>query len=197
MSNRYRDRERRQARRPAFRSQKKTILVVSEGEVTETSYLRGLQADQRNPRFTIKFARDRGDPKTMVSIAKPLKHDFDYDSVWCVFDVDDHPGIPEAMRTARDNGIKLAISNPCFELWVLLHFADQPGRIGRVGLTKRLKKFLKDYDKKIDYATLKSGHDQAIRRARTLEKQARELGDPHRNPSTGVHLLVEMITGKK
>lgn len=196
MSNRYRDRERLQARRPPFRSQHKTILVVAEGEVTETSYFRGLEADQRNPRFTIKFARDRGAPRTMVSIAK-TQLDLGYDSVWCVFDVDDHPGIPEAKRMARDNGIKLAISNPCFELWVLLHFADPPGYLGRVALTKRLKQFLKGYDKKIDYPTLKSGHDQAIRRARTLEKQARELGDPYRNPSTGVHLLVEKITGKK
>ena len=26
---------------------------------------------------------------------------------------------------ARDNGIRVAISNPCFELWLVLHYAQQ------------------------------------------------------------------------
>jgi len=50
-----------------------------------------------------------------------------YNSVWCVFDVDDHPRVADARQMAADNGIELAISNPCFELWLLLHFRDGPG----------------------------------------------------------------------
>jgi hypothetical protein len=30
--------------------------------------------------------------------------------VWCVFDVDIHPNLPEAKQQARDNGLSLAIS---------------------------------------------------------------------------------------
>ena len=40
-----------------------------------------------------------------------------YDSVSCVFGVDDHPHIPDATAMARDKGIELAVSNQCFELW--------------------------------------------------------------------------------
>lgn len=36
-----------------------------------------------------------------------------------------HPGLTDAIEQARQNGIWLAISNPCFELWLVLHFQDQ------------------------------------------------------------------------
>jgi hypothetical protein len=36
--------------------------------------------------------------------------------VWCVFDIDEHPVIPEAKDQAPANRIELTISNPYFEL---------------------------------------------------------------------------------
>ncbi|MGH3940412.1 MAG: RloB family protein, partial [Pseudonocardiaceae bacterium] len=47
---------------------------------------------------------------------------------WCVFDVEwpkNHPNLKQAIQLARDHNIRLAISNPCFELWLILHFEDQ------------------------------------------------------------------------
>ena len=76
-------------------------------------------------------------PKTLVERAVAMKREaaleakrkkdenLKYDQVWCVFDIDEHPFVPEAKQQARDNGIEVAISNPCFELWALLHFRDQ------------------------------------------------------------------------
>ncbi|WP_278319566.1 RloB family protein [Clostridium tepidiprofundi] len=57
----------------------------------------------------------------------------DGDRVWCVFDVDINYNtnraiqskieeIQKAKKIADKNKIKLGISNPCFELWYLLHF---------------------------------------------------------------------------
>ena len=60
------------------------------------------------------------------------------------FDVDEHPGISDAKQMARASGIKLAISNPCFELWLLLHFREQPGPQNRHRIQHILKTHVRD-----------------------------------------------------
>lgn len=160
-----RNRHRRPGRKSAFREPKPLILVVSEGEVTEREYLLGLQQACYNPRVTIKVAEEHGVPMTLVKTAKQYKNDGEqraarerddnlaYDSVWCVFDVDDHPRIGEAKQMARDNGIDLAISNPCFELWLLLHFRDNPGMQHRTVILQRLRQYVPEFNKHVDFDT--------------------------------------------
>ncbi len=202
-----RNRRRRQGRRPSFRDPKPTILVVSEGEVTEPEYLHGLRRACRNPRVTIEVAKEHGVPMTLVRAAKRYKEEAEvkaarekddnlaYDSVWCVFDFDDHPAIGEAKEMARDNGIDLAISNPCIELWLLLHFSDNPGHQGRKEIRRRLKKHVPKYDKHVDYATYAPGYLQAVTRAAKMDQDAGKAREPHRNPTTGVYGLTELIRG--
>jgi hypothetical protein len=202
-----RNRPRRKGRRPAFRDPKPRILIVTEGEVTEREYLEGFRDECRNPRVTIEVAKEHGVPKTLVKIAKQYKEEAEagaarekddnvaYDSVWCVFDIDDHPAVGEAKKMARDNGIDLAISNPCIELWLLLHFSDNPGMQDRVTIKKRLKKHVPGYDKHVDYAMYEPGYSQAVTRAGKMDQDAKKAREPHRNPTTGVYELTELIRG--
>jgi hypothetical protein len=139
MAQSRRDRDRKPARRAPFRNPKPVILVVCEGKNTEPQYIDGFRRHVRNPRVDIEIAPSTGVPRTLVQVAKEKKENAEeeanrqrdpnlaYDSVWCVFDIDDHPKVGEAKEMARDNNIKLAISNPCFELWLLLHFRENPG----------------------------------------------------------------------
>lgn len=47
--------------------------------------------------------------------------------VWCVFDRDRHPSYREAFELAsRNRRIRLCWSNPCIELWFLMHFLKLP-----------------------------------------------------------------------
>lgn len=47
--------------------------------------------------------------------------------VWCVFDRDSHPSYQEAFEMAsRNKRIRLCWSNPCIELWFLMHFLKLP-----------------------------------------------------------------------
>jgi hypothetical protein len=200
-----RNRHRRQGRRPPFRTPKPTILVVTEGEVTEPEYLGALLRACRNPRVTIKVAKEHGVPKTVVAVAKQYKDEAEasakrerdenlaYDSVWCVFDIDEHPAVGEAKEMARDNDICLAVSNPCIELWLLLHFSESPGMQHRAAIHKRLKKHVPDYDKHVKYELYEPGYPQAVARAGRLDEEAREAGEPNRNPTTGMHELTELI----
>ena len=48
------------------------------------------------------------------------------DELWVMIDVDrwNKSTLQEIAKEARQKGYRLAISNPCFELWLLLHFRD-------------------------------------------------------------------------
>ncbi|MGP0062677.1 MAG: RloB family protein [Isosphaeraceae bacterium] len=173
-----RDRDRRPGRRPPFREPLPIILIVCEGKKTEPEYFRGFVNACQNPRVKIEIAPEHGVPRTLVESARAHKKEAEtaasrqgdenlvYDSVWCVFDVDDHPHIADARQMARDNGIELAISNPCFELWLLLHFRESPGIQPRDTLLSMLASHAREYDKGVAYTTYSEGYPQAVERAK-------------------------------
>lgn len=200
-----RDRKRRPARRKAFKESKPLILIVTEGEATEPEYLEGLARACKNSRVRIEVVGGAGVPKTIVESARDRKKEAKtrarrekddnllFDEVWCVFDVDEHPNIPDAKQMARDNGIELAISNPCIELWLWLHFADQPGIQDRKKLKSKLKQYIPGYNKHVDYSDYAAGYEAAVQRAERLDANAKADGEEGRNPTTGVWRLTEKI----
>ncbi|NEQ68593.1 MAG: RloB domain-containing protein [Symploca sp. SIO2D2] len=200
-----RDRERKKARRAPYRQTKPVILVVSEGKVTEPGYIRTFAQYYKNSRVKIELCGGMGVPKTIVEYAKNRKAEAEkrakreqdenlkFDEVWCVFDIDEHPNIPDAIQMASSNGLCLAISNPCFELWLWLHFAPQPGMRERHALQSMLQKHIPGYDKQIDFANIADGYQDAVLRAEQLENAALEDNEDRRNPTTGVWRLTKSI----
>jgi RloB-like protein len=81
-----------------------------------------------------------------------------------------HPRLQDALVQARDNAISLAVSSPCFELWVLLHFEDCGRHTERDEVVVRLRKHLQGYEKILDYATVAPQYEMAKRRAAMLEQ---------------------------
>ena len=151
-------------RRPAFRSPLPRFLIVCEGTKTEPGYFRETRVLERS---LIELEISPGGvPKTLVERAVEMKkaaalkakrqkdENLKYDHVWCVFDVDEHPFVPEAKQQARDNGIEVAISNPCLELWALLHFRDQRAHIERGPLHHECKQYMPDYEKRLPSSQL-------------------------------------------
>lgn len=205
MASNRRNRERRAARGEPSRAPHKRILVFCEGQNTEPQYLSGFKRWCRNPLVDVVVSPGHGVPLTLVRRAKEAKLEAErqaarerddnvaYDEVWCVFDTDEHPNLGEACTMARDNGIEVALSNPCFELWLLLHFRDNPGLQGREDIADKLKKHVSRYDKHIDFAQYQPGYDSAVERARRLDSDARAAGEDGRNPTTGVYRLTESV----
>ncbi|MBX3251350.1 MAG: RloB domain-containing protein [Myxococcales bacterium] len=203
-----RDRHRRPARRDASREPKPRILCVCEGQATEPRYLEGFKAWCKNPRVEIEIDDSHGVPLTLVKRAWDRKKQAEadakrekdenlrFDQVWCVFDIDEHPHIPEAKDMAAGNGIDLAISNAAFELWLILHFRESPGPQGRYDLVRILKGFLPEYDKgTLDFTAFRDGYRAAVTRSRHLDRDADSTGWPGQNPTTGVWRLTESIRG--
>ena len=117
---------------------------------------------------------------------------------WCVFDVEapkPHDRLHEAVQMARDNGISVAISNPCFELWLVLHFADRERWIDNDASRDLRHQLDGSQGKSVDGATYMGLRDQAILRAKRLQilhtTAGREL--PQDNPSSGMYRLLESI----
>ena len=92
------------------------------------------------------------------------------DEAWLVVDKDqwkDEQLIQLHAWTQRRANYRLALSNPKFEYWLLLHFEDGTGIKSVQNCIDRLKRHLPDYDKGIDPRQLThQGIENAIRRAR-------------------------------
>lgn len=191
-------------RRAPTREPKRRILIVCEGRETEPGYFKELQREVRNPRVEIRIEK-KGVPIRVVKEAARLKEEaqaeatrqrdenFRWDEVWGVFDVDEHAHLDEARRLAQKSGIELAVSNPCFELWALLHFQDQRAHIERQKACAALRRHLPGYDKSLDFPKLYPGYARAVTRAEALDRDAGRHGVPGRNPTTGVYRLTESI----
>ena len=121
------------------------------------------------------------------------------DEYWCVIDVDQHPNLGPAVEKAIANGISVAVSNPCVELWFILHFQDQAAEIGRKRVQAISKELLK-CDKTLDEQALLALDERFLEaRAKAKALDAKHLGDgrpPRSNPSSGVWKLIDRITGQ-
>ena len=190
-------------RRRAFRPPLPRFLIVCEGTKTEPGYFREMRSLERS---LIELELSPGGvPKTLVERAMAMKKDaaarakrekdenLKYDHVWCVFDVDEHPFVPEAKQQARDNSIEVAVSNPCFELWALLHFCDQRAHIERGPLHHKCKEYMLGYEKELPSSQLHRRYAEALQRAMALDEWQERRGCAEANPSTGVYRLMEQI----
>jgi hypothetical protein len=83
-------------------------LIVCEGTVTERLYFSDLR-HLKHVALTLEFIAG-GVPLTLVQkAAAAIGSSSDFDEIWVVFDVDEHPNVPEAIRQAERNKLKMAI----------------------------------------------------------------------------------------
>ena len=120
------------SRRIANRSENKKILIVCEGQKTEPLYFTALKYDYRLHATEIRIiSAKRSDPMSLIDTAKQnysdsIEEGDPYDSVFCVFDKDEHAHYNDAVKTIaklEPKSVYYAITSvPCFEFWLLLHY---------------------------------------------------------------------------
>lgn len=195
-------------RRRRTRQIGRKIIVVCEGS-TEKKYFDGIRKSLRLPTLQIRVVdADGTDPLTLVKAAIALREEsiadklwLMDDQVWAVFDGDEHLTAnlvrwKNAIHLARERKVNLAVSNPSFELWYLLHFQDQTANLDRVRAYHLVKKHIKNYQKSsvVWPEPLQELTPDAIDRAAGLRLRATNNGlSPYSNPTTDVDILVKAL----
>lgn len=191
-------------RRSNTRKQRNIFVIVCEGEKTEINYFHGF-----NERYSpIRIEALHGsctDPKNIILHARKMKRrydiDFDYgDRIWCVFDVnsnEDHV-LNTVDELSEKYGIPIALSNPCFELWFILHYVYLSHAITSGEALDRLKEHISGYEKSMDiFDIIENKIEIAIERAKRLNRKhieaGRKLFSAESNPSTQAFKIVEEI----
>lgn len=209
MSNRRIPRDRNTSRSKATKTPKPEIVVVCEGANTEPNYLADFSCQYGNKLVRVTCIPGAGAPVTIVNKAVDIRKNLvrkarreknSFDSlfqVWAVFDIDEHPNIDRAVDKARANKISVARSNPCFEIWPLLHIRSHTGCIHRHDLQKLLGDEMPNYKpenaKNVDYQSIKDMYPEACKRADKLLDMHVEVDTPFGNPSTEIHNLLKQI----
>lgn len=190
-----------------LRKRKKIIFIGAEGKnKTETKYFNSFNRLQDT--YIVKFARNnRTDPKGMVtSIHKEASTEGitgrNGDEVYVLLDADSEQykkeQIKEAISIGKNKNVNVIISNPCFELWLLLHFEYTTKYFSsNRELIKELKRYIKNYEKNLDVFTmLEDKQMDALKNAKKLHSVHAETRKQLRyvqNPETDIDILVDKL----
>jgi len=175
------------------------IVIATEGACTEKQYFEMF----RHHRVQVKVLHTddcKSAPEYVIERLKEYKRDFELgrdDELWLMVDVDSWGAtkLADVAMQAVKAKFDLAVSNPCFELWLLLHHvdADSDDLPTQSKTAERLlRKVLGSYNK----ANLDT--DQFVGRVKFAVEQARKL-DVDQNQrwprSTGTHVyrVIESI----
>ncbi len=204
-------RPRNSGRGPEKKQPRKRFLIVCEGEVTELEYFTFFKNWVTNPLVDViplqssKGTHACGVVQAALEKRKELEGENRWqahDELWCVYDVDAKPSadLNNARQRANANNVNVAVSNPSFELWLLLHLREPPGMQRRDQVAAMLTKLLDPpkYEKHLDdkhWEKLWPGYGDAVKRSQRLRADPDFEGKivEQKNPSTDVDLLTESI----
>ena len=165
---------------------KPNFFVFCEGE-TEIAYVKFLRSLYRAP---IQVIPKKGKSNISEEYIECSKNEYvrtEQDKVFLMYDLD-VDGILEQLQKIPN--AELLVSNPCVELWFLLHYQEQKSEISSDMCIKKLQKFSNEYKKGIlseeEKTFLAEKKDLAIERAKKLAE--------FQNPSTTVYKLLVMLS---
>ena len=181
---------------------RRRVVVVTEGTVTEPLYLR-LYGRIHGPDSLFVEPIPLGqDPRSVVERAIEERQesqsdpDAEDDSFWAMFDRDNHESFLEAVHLAKAKDIPTAVSNPSFELWLILHYELLDRPVTADDCRRRLRELCPDYGRAKQFAdaeVIEHQHGDAVSRARNLIRRRSEEDTPLGNPSTTVVELTEYV----
>ena len=168
---------------------KPNFFVFCEGE-TEIAYVKFLRSLYRAP---IQVIPKKGKSNISEDDIERSKNDYvrtSQDKVFLMYDLD-VDGILEHLQKIAD--AELLVSNPCIELWFLLHYQEQKSAISSEKCIQKLQKVSKKYKKGQLSEEVKNVLAEKMELASQRAKALSEL----KNPSTTVYRLLELMKNKE
>lgn len=207
----------------AFRDAR-LVVIASEGKDTERIYFNALAKEYANPRVHVcilerrDVEKNNSSPKHVLEQLKNYKSQYDLeqdDELWLVVDKDHWTdGMLSQVATAcmQDVSMRMALSNPCFEVWLLLHLEDvtsltseerklwmknsRKSKNADPYLKVRLRQKMGSYhESDYDALALIKHVETAIGRARSLDKRTDDRWP--QTLGTRVYLLAESVMNRR
>lgn len=188
--------------------------IYCEGEKTEPNYINGYLCKKFPGERRLKIEKtNKNTPVQLVEAAINAKNSKDCpegDVFWVVYDRESTVKYSnelhqEAYVLADKNNISIALSNVCFEIWILLHFQENTAPYSNcddVLSNSDLKKVhIKDYTKGNNeiFNQILDKVDDARKNAEMMNKATIKSADScwvreyQWNPYTAVHYLLDAI----
>jgi len=189
-------------RRKPHRREKIVFWIFTDGKNTERSYFSALSKKFGLPVEVPKECNGKSPEKivkTALAKRKMEKDSYDpsRDEFWVVFDDDGRAGVAEARERSRQENLRIAISNPCFELWLLLHLTDYDRPDDQAAVQRELElqcpAYERDRHKVPDMEALIQNLECAEQRAEQMDGRRVADGDPNGRPSTRVYQLTRTL----
>lgn len=195
-------------RRGPRREPKRRFILFCEGQNTEPTYFEAIKRARSGTLIAVEIVAAVGVPMTIAERAaeeaqthrhrRGRRDSFEEgDQVWAVFDRDAHPRFEEAVMLCEQHGVEVARSDPCFELWLILHERDYDQPCDRRKAQRELGCLRTEYDrsrkKMPDCADMVRRVEQAESRAEAQLRCREAEGAPCGNPSTTVFRLTRAI----
>ena len=186
-------------------------MLFCEGRNTEPAYFDAIRRACASALIAVETRPGVGVPFTIATKAveharalglsrrsRRKKDSFEEgDQIWAVFDRDEHPRFNEAVVFCESNGIHVGRSDPCFELWLVLHERDYDRSCDRHEIQVVLEALRPEYDpdgaKTPDCDDLITRIEEAEQRGKAQFRRREQEGDPYDNPSTTVGRLTRAI----
>lgn len=171
------------------RRMRKIALVICEGE-TEAAYVNIVKRWYKSPvRIVSHIEGTRITQSLIDKHARDLKISaLDKVDTFLMYDMD-VPKINDKLLSCR---AELLLSNPCFELWLLLHAKNQRSALSSELVIKELRKSAPlwvNYTKGLFTDTQKSYLREHLQEAISRAKSLKDF----QNPSSRIYKLLEMI----
>lgn len=179
------------------------ILVVTEGTLTEPQYIEGLQQFLRSKcaNATVKTVSVGKDPLRVVQKCIKLRNGAlqkdkeRFDHCVCLVDVDKHQTLRAAIELAKQEGIKLLISNLKFEVWLRWHAENKRSALSSAQLDEVVSKLDlvkgKTLSPRFPYGSVQN----ACKTARAADPEMRS-GRKGPDPSSSMPILIDLLQGK-
>lgn len=182
------------------RRYRKMVVISTEGLVTEPQYFRMFNNETTVLHVKILKNRGSGPEKVLKEMKRYLQNESlkKDDKAWIVIDKDrwtDEQLTSLHKWSTTNIQYGLAVSNPKFEYWLLLHFEDGNGLHSSRDCLNRLERYLPEYNKSIQTTKLLPHIFKAIQRAEQKDKPP--CADWPRITGTTVYRLVKELTNPR
>ena len=194
-------------RQRGIKEMNRRVLIVCEDQKSAPNYFNALRDELKLPALSVVVASSDGRTQpiqvvqtaiNMCDKAESKDNDDDpFDEAWAVIDGDYGVEINNARNSAaaHEPKIKLAITTPCFEYWIILHFEDY-GTTQKTSaqIVSQLEKNIPDYGKgSTKFGSIVGRYKDAMCRA----KRGRDTGEfpnpEDQNPCSEIDKLIDSI----